>query len=619
MGFVRWIWILPLLLLARSSMLLLVCSSSLLLACSSGPAPEAGADFTSLRKTPSGPVVGFTGSYGSHVWLGLPFAQAPVGNLRWRAPQAHPTWSKPRQALSFGASCVQFASELGGELSADPGDAVGDEDCLFLNVYAPRNEDAAAAARTKRPVLFWIHGGGNTIGTSAFYDGGRLAAEEDVVVVTVNYRLGAFGWFRNPALREGASQEEASGNFALLDLAAALGWVRDHIGSFGGDPGNVTIFGESAGGHNVLMLYTSPIARGLFHRAIVQSGGTWIEEPFRGENPVEADLPGHEKSSTEIALARLVADNRAEDRDGAKQVLAEMTQPELAAFLRGQQAYALLGSYEDGGIGMYDMPKPFADGVVLPEDGIRGALERPDGHADVPIMLGTNRDEDKLFLFFDPEYVDLWFGIWPVVKDEERYLLTAEYMARRWKASGVDELAEILAPQQPGRVFGYRFDWDEEPTLFGKNLGQLLGAAHGFEIPFVFGHWELGPQGGLLFDEENLPSREALSATMRSYWTEFAKTGAPGLGRQGGLPAWTAWDPDEAGDKWMRLDSLADDGLGMARELETAAGIVQDLQTDTRFTDPATRCEVAEAMFAWGNLEPDQLEAVGCSDPAASD
>ena len=597
MGFVTW----------------LVVVSSLLFGCGSGPRPEAGADFTSLRETPSGPVVGFTGSYGSHVWLGLPYAQAPVGNLRWRAPRAHPSWSEPRQALSFGASCVQYASELGGDLSADPGEPVGDEDCLFLNVYAPRNEDAEAAARAARPVLFWIHGGGNTLGTSAFYDGGRLAAEQDVVVVTMNYRLGAFGWFRNPALREGVSPEEQSGNFALLDLAAALSWVRDQIGVFGGDPGNVTIFGESAGGHNVLMLYTSPVARGLFQRAIVQSGGTWIEQPARGENAADADEPGHPKSSVEIALARLIAEGRAEDRAGAKTVLASMTHREVAAFLRAQDAFALLGAYDDGGIGMYDMPKPFADGVVLPEDGIRGALERPEGHADVPILLGTNRDEDKLFLFFNPEYVKLWFGLWPQLKDPERYFLTAEYMARHWKATGVDELAEILAAQHPGRVFGYRFDWDEEPTVLGKDLGKLLGASHGFEIPFVFGHWNLGPQTSLLFNEQNLPGREALSSAMRSYWTEFAATGAPGRGRGGVLPAWRPWDPEPAAEKWMRLDSTAEGGLRMAREVETRAGVEQDLAADTRLADPVARCAVAEAMFDWNRLDASTLEALGCS------
>ncbi|MCP5055537.1 MAG: carboxylesterase family protein [bacterium] len=596
MGFLKWMWAVP----------------ALLLACSSGPKPEAGADFTSIRQTPSGPVVGFTNTYGSHAWLGLPFAQAPVGNLRWRAPRAHPTWNEPREALSFGSSCVQFASEMGGDLSADPGEPVGDEDCLFLNVYAPRSEDAKAAAAANRPVLFWIHGGGNTIGTSAFYDGGRLAAEEDVVVVTVNYRLGAFGWFRNPALREGASPEESSGNFALLDLAAALGWVREHIGSFGGDPGNITIFGESAGGHNVLMLYTSPIARGLFHRAIVQSGGTWAEQPARGENPMDADEPGHEKSSAEIVFTRLIAEGIAEDREAAKKRLAEMTHRELAAFLREQDAFALLGSYDDSGIGMYAMPKPFTDGVVLPADGIRGGLERPDGHADVPILLGSNRDENKLFLFFDPEYVDRWFGIWPQVHDEARYLTTAEYMTRHWKATGVDELAEILAPQQPGHVFGYRFDWDDEPTLLGKDLGQLLGAAHGFEIPFVFGHWNIGPQTSLLFTEENLPGREALSTAMRSYWAQFAASGNPGRGRRGDLPAWKAWDPDEAAEKWLRLDAAAEGGLRMAREIETSAGIIAALSDDARLTDPANRCAVARAMLDWDRLEPETLEALDC-------
>ncbi len=584
------------------------------LACGSGPAPRAGADFTSLRETPSGPVVGFTSPYGSHAWLGVPYAQAPVGSLRWRAPRAHPTWSEPREALAFGASCVQFASELGGDLSADPGEPVGDEDCLFLNVYAPRQEGAATGPR--RPVLFWIHGGGNTIGTSAFYDGGRLAADEDVVVVTVNYRLGPFGWFRHASLRDGASPEEQSGNFALLDLATALAWVRDHIAAFGGDPDNVTIFGESAGGHNVLMLYTSPVARGLFHRAIVQSGGTWTREPSWGENAIDAEPQGHPRSSTEIVLDRLEAQGLADDREQAKTALAGMKPTEIASFLRGQEPVDLLRSYDEGGIGMYEMPMPFSDGVVLPADSIRAALERRGGHADVPIVLGTNRDEDKLFLYFDPDYVTQWFGFWPQVHDPDRFLLTAEYLSRQWKAIGVDELAEILAPQHPGRVFAYRFDWDEEPTVLGKDLGQLLGAAHGFEIPFVFGHWDLGPQTGLLFDDDNLPGREALSAAMRSYWSAFAANGAPGRGRDGVLPEWKAWDPGTAGEKWMRLDATAEGGLTMAREVTTSGTVAQDLAEDERLPDAAARCALAETMIGWGRIEREALTSLECASAA---
>ena len=264
----------------------------------------------------------------------------------------------------------------------------------------------------------------------------------------------------------------------------------------------------------------------------------------RGENSLDDPEPGHEKSSAEIAISLLLDRkisremDREEDsnRAQAKAQLASLSTTRLAAFLREPSAEELMRQYDDGGIGMYRLPKPFPDGVALPKDGIRGGLSRADGHADVPLLLGTNKDEDKLFLFFDPAFVDLWFGIYPRILDEERYHLSAEYLARHWKAHGVDELANDLADQHPGKVFAYRFDWDEEPTVLGKDLGQLLGAAHGFEIPFVFGHWNLGPTSTLLFTEENETEREALSRMMRSYWVQFATTGSPAKGFVGDLP-----------------------------------------------------------------------------------
>ena len=217
---------------------LLACVA-LALACAGEPAPTPApvADATSLRTPPAGPLVGFRDAYGAHAWLGIPFAKPPVGALRWRAPEPMPAWQATREALAFGASCTQFASSLGGDDSVEPGTPVGSEDCLFLNVYAPAFDAAAVPKGEARlPVMLWIHGGGNTIGSASFYDGGNLAQREGVVVVTVNYRLGPFGWFRHPALAAGASEAERSGNFATLDLVRSLEWVRDNIAAFGGDP-----------------------------------------------------------------------------------------------------------------------------------------------------------------------------------------------------------------------------------------------------------------------------------------------------------------------------------------------------------------------------------------------
>ena len=237
-----------------------------LVACAGDPAPEA--DPSSARRLVQGPIVGSShATHAAHVWRGLPFAQPPTGSLRWRAPKPPAAWTETREAIGRGAECVQLDI-------TDPTEVIGDEDCLTLDVYAPRfAADAVPTGGKRRPVMLWIHGGGNSMGSSEVYDAARLAAENDVVVVVIQYRLGVFGWMSHPALRASASSpEDASGNFGTLDTIRALEWVQENAAAFGGDPDNVTVFGESAGGINVYALMLSPRAKGLFHRAIAQSG-----------------------------------------------------------------------------------------------------------------------------------------------------------------------------------------------------------------------------------------------------------------------------------------------------------------------------------------------------------
>ncbi len=278
--------------------------------------PPPVADQSTLRQTPLGPVVGFTGKYGANVWLGLPYAAPPVGELRWKAPRPPQPWTTPREALAIGNMCVQFPSLLSGAgRSPDAHAPVGNEDCLYLNIWAPPfSPDNVPSGDKARPVMLWIHGGGNSIGHGGSYSGARLATDHDVLVVTFNYRLGPFGWFSHPALRSAdASAEDNSGNYGLLDSIAALHWVRDNIAAFGGDPNNVTIFGESAGGTDVLALMASPLAKGLFHRAIVESGGFFAAPRALAENYHDDAVPGHEFSSREVINRLLVRDGKAGD------------------------------------------------------------------------------------------------------------------------------------------------------------------------------------------------------------------------------------------------------------------------------------------------------------------
>lgn len=558
----------------------------------------SSSDPLTRRHLASGDIVGGRGRYDSHAWLGIPYAAPPVGELRWRAPRPPAPWTGVREALVPGAPCAQYPSPLGG-VEGPAGTVAGREDCLTLSVWAPpAAPDAVPTGARRLPVLVWIHGGGNSIGQAAFYDGGHLATRENTVVVALQYRLGPFGWFRHAALRGGADPLDASGNFGTLDLVRALEWVRDNAAAFGGDPGNVTIFGESAGGQNVYTLLLSPQARGLFHRAIVESGGLAFTPPGEAEALADGDPPGAAQSSGEAVLRLLVADGSAADRDGARELVARAAPAELARRLRAKTTAEVLAAYTpDPNTGMIDHPRVFAEGTVLPVgDGVENL--RAGRWNRVPVLVGTNRDENRLFHFGDPQRITKRFWILPRFIDERAYATSADALSRSWKATGADAPVRAMHASGEPRVFVYRFDWDEEPTVLGADLAAMLGAAHGFEIPFVFGHFDLGRAGNAVFTKDNAAGRETLSAAMMSYWAAFARDGAPGRGSRGDLPQWAAWQPDGPAKTFV-LDTAAGGGLRMTDAEETVDGVVAAVKSDPRLVDDADRCRVLADLARW--------------------
>ena len=569
-------------------------------------------DASTLRSTASGAVVGFTGQYGSDAWLGIPFARPPVGDLRWRAPEPPQPWPGTREAVASGDPCPQYSSIFGGVATGRSDEPVGNEDCLYLNVWARRG-----AAGGRRPVMLWIHGGGNSIGQAANYDGGRLAATHDVVVVAPNYRLGPFGWFRHAALRAGdPSPAGQSGNFGTLDLVRALQWVRDNAAAFGGDPDNVTIFGESAGGLNTFTLLLSSQAAGLFHRAIVESGGTWMSPLAEAEHLTDDAEPGAANSSNEVVLRLLEEDGRADGRAAARARLQAMTDAEIAAYLRGQNTEAIIEAYRPmPGLGMIDMPKVFPDGAVLPTEPALERFAQTGGYNEVPVILGTNRDENKLFMFADPFWVKRVLWILPRLRDPRMYDLTAKYLSLMWKATGADEPAAAMAATRGPDAYVYRFDWDEEPTYLGADLAEMLGAAHGLEIPFVFGHWDLGRAASMLFTPNNEAGRLLLSSQMMSYWAQFATTGAPAQGGDGSLPAWTPWDSKAGAAKFMVLDTPGGGGLRMSDAAVTRELVLAEVAADRALSVPHDRCMVLRnlAKFSRGYSQAEYAAEPTCS------
>ena len=338
-----------------------------------GPSPTA--DPQLVRRIAAGEIVGTRGGGGSLAWLGIPYAEAPVGANRWRAPKTRQAWLGRLHADRFGSRCPQRASVTASELAS-----VGNEDCLFLNVWSPATAPKTrGSARNLRPVMVWIHSGANVSRAGSDFDGGKLAVRGDVIVVTINYRLGVFGWFHHPSLRRMAeSADDGSGNFGTLDQIEALHWVQKHINNFGGDARNVTVFGESAGGWNIYALLESPRAKGLFHRAIIQSGNMPFYSLAQASNERDAPDPGMPKSSAELLLQLLIDGGMATDRMSARQQAAQMTSLEVADFLRARSHLELIRAEEAAFAGWARsaqvigqqryLPGPIRDGVVLPTE-----------------------------------------------------------------------------------------------------------------------------------------------------------------------------------------------------------------------------------------------------------
>ncbi len=532
-------------------------------------------DLATSRVLPEGPVVGFVdAATGAHAWRAIPFAKPPVGELRWRAPRPADPWTVERVSTGTAPWCPQILSPLDGVDKSRYGEIVGQEDCLYLNVYAPPMS-AAQAATAKLPVMMWIHGGSNTWGRAEQYDGSALAARFKVVVVVVQYRIGALGWLAHPALREGGSlADDASANFGTLDQIRALEWIRDDITAFGGDTSRVTIFGESAGGHNVATLLTSPRAKGLFHRAIVQSGS------FQS-TPLEKAEAGDEPQAGMKAAERML---------GA-------ATPVTGAALRAVPVKDVFGAFKlkSGDIDPYRI---IADGVAVPAAGLDSGLDQPGAYNAVPVITGTNRDEMKLFNALNPKLIRYVLGRLPVARDPALYEAASAYPSRMWRAKSVDVPAARMVDAGHAPVWTYRFDWDEEGKLAVTDLGKLLGAGHSLEIPFVFGHFQLlGAFDQYAFTKANAPTRIALSDSMMSYWVQFATTGDPGRGVDGKQPLWSPWSSAPDAPRMILFDTPAGGGVRMNSDLESGERIIKDLLADTSIKSEADRCQIVTRLL----------------------
>ncbi|MDA9027213.1 carboxylesterase family protein [Gammaproteobacteria bacterium] len=499
-------------------------------------------------------------------WEDIPYAQPPVGNLRWRAPR--PFEDQNITILpKDNNGCLQEPSIYAGIKGEG---IVGQEDCLYLDIQAPEN-----SLNNSLPVMFWIHGGGNTSGIKDYYDFTALVKEHQMIVVKINYRLGPMGWFTHPGIQDFATGLDKASNFGTLDIIEALRWVKRNISRFGGNPQNVTIFGESAGGHNVLTLLASPASNGLFHKAISQSGYTssftvieasGSESDGKHLNALSSDavLSQHNPSSYQ-KIKNLYLNNPKKNKD------------QFQRYLRSIDGKELLLTYKLIADKTFDrIPLSTRDGLVIPLEGIQAGLADPVNNKNVPVIAGSNKDELSLWLGANRYFVNASFPLTKYVpipkvdfKKPDLYKLWVKTRSEGWKFRGVDEPLMALEKAGYKALYSYRFDWDDQKQSFFADFPALIGAAHGFEISFITGDFKFGPIGRYVYPKGEF--RDQMQSTMMNAWASFARDGVPDTRKE---VAWKKFNGLER--SFIKLDK--DESLAMAQDNLSIQSILENIK-----------------------------------------
>lgn len=481
-----------------------------------------------IRNTAYGRVEGTVVNSQCIAWFGVPYAQPPVGELRWRAPQELSAWSgilatKNKKSKAAQAETTSTSS--------------GSEDCLYLNIYRPNSNDV------NLPVMVYIHGGSNISGSSA-KSFKNLAIAANAIIVTVEYRLGAFGWLNIDALKTG-NPEEDSGNFALLDIKKALQWVKYNIGGFGGNMNNITISGFSAGARNTLACIISPLFKGLFDKAIIFSGGMTTYKPEDGEESAKTKLAN-------ILVKRGIYANK-------KKALAWLNQAskeEIKTFLYSLSKDEVACMYTYMGLKLSNAPQLFADGYVIPKQGFD--VIASGNYNAVPMIFGSSSQEFATYAlsanYYDSELnsdiIKKGWNMLSMIQSAKRFgsmyqsYYYIENNAEKFLASGI----------QPA-IYSYRFEWGNDPDVSSDFYADFLGSYHGTDVNFLVGSYknEYESYVSNVYNSSNAEGRKALTSVMQNYIGNFLKNGNP---NGNGLAAWNNWNP-QASAKIMVFDASA--------------------------------------------------------------
>jgi para-nitrobenzyl esterase len=506
-----------------------------------------------LRETRYGVVRGVDDSAatGTYAWKGIPFAKPPVGELRWQPPVEPVAWSGERNASQFGNACLQMGRIYGpgannrfddtiGQTLNTP---VGNEDCLTLNIWRP------ATSQDNLPVLLFLHGGSAISGYTAdpVYDGAALARAANAVVVTANYRLDVLGFMQLPQLHGGG--QPYTGNYALLDNVQALRFIQNNIAGFGGNAGNVTLMGQSAGAINALALLTAPQAAGLFHKLLPVSGGISLAANLPPGSIPTLNPASRYATQSGMLLAHLaLADGLAPALSAAQALVAGWPASQVAGYLRGKDARVILQTLLKNGL---TGSGPIPDGVVVPADPI--AELGAGRYHKVPVLSGYTADEGKLFA---PFLALLGGKPGMKISDADRFammqkfnpdapttltagdILDASYLPVTAPGTGYnartrllgsvfidpsrDNLLNTLRSQQSA-VWSYQFNWAQQPAPWND----VYGAAHAFDLPFLFGNFGPSVFARATNSAANQPGRVALSRAMMDSVRAFVHTGDP--------------------------------------------------------------------------------------------
>lgn len=486
------------------------------LACGSGAWASYNQSLT--RTLDTGQIYGKADAGNTHAFLGIPFAQPPVGSLRWRAPQPPVPWTGSRAATSLPPMCAQVGGFFGEPDPATFGQPVGSEDCLYLNVWRPNS------SAENLPVFLWIHGGSNIKGSSRepLYNGAYLAGKANMVVVTVQYRLGMLGFLNHPALKTGDARDD-SGNYTTLDLVRGLDWVRANARAFGGNPDQVTVAGQSAGCINTWGLLQSPLAAGKFHRAICMSG-----------------IPNGYPAAVGTLAAGSLVDNLLVDT-GRASTLAQAAAQRLA--MSNAQIRDLLRNATAAQIMKYTpspiVPGHFTDGTVIRAGGLADVVAGV--YNKVPLMIGSTRDEGSYFAYSfgmgRPSAQEFWrlandapagsVSFNDLIKPEFQPVYAPTHQVITYALDlTIDNVVRLLRlTSGANRLYRYNFNWRDTPAPWKSTFG----AFHGIDVALLFGNYVTAQPNFMHFawDGANAASRKALSDKFIGYVSTFARTGEP--------------------------------------------------------------------------------------------